>query len=117
MGTRVIDRVTVTSLAPAAITTAAAYGATTDTIVDLRGLKDKALLVKNTHAANSLTYTVLGSLNDGVSYDLVIKADTAVAGLAQDLFRNADYVTHWKIRVRDTVAASNGIASLQLAAI
>ncbi len=117
MGVRVIQPVQVLSLSPLAITTANAYDAATDTIVDLRGMKDKALLVKNTHAANGITYSVLGSLNDGSSYDLTIKADTAVAAVSQDLFRNADYVTHWKIRVKSTVAAAHGTAALQIAAI
>ena len=115
MGRSKIDHVAAMSLTPAAITTTDAAEDATDFLVDMRGMLDKAVLVKNT-GANSLTYSIFGSLNDGASYDIAVKAETAVGAAAQNLYRDSDYYTHWKIRVRSTGGGSPGTAEYQIAA-
>lgn len=82
----------------------AAYDATTDTVLDIGGLKEKALMVKNSGGA-AATYTILGSLNDGLSYDFVVKADTVVNAAALDTYRDSVYYTHWKVRVKGVGSA------------
>ena len=105
---RVTTPITALTLVPAAITTIDAYDATTDTIVDLRGMKTKGILVQNTGGTNSLTYTILGSYDDGVAYDIVAKTDTAVAHGAQSNTTITDYYSHFQIRVKSTTGSTAG---------
>lgn len=106
MATQHIDHVLAAEKNQAGIVPIAAYDATTDFIVDCRGLNQRALLVLNT-GGNSLTYTILGSLDSGAAYDLVIKGDTAVLSAAQDLTRDTtNYCTHWKVRVKAAAATT-----------
>jgi hypothetical protein len=113
MATQTIDAILAADALKAGIVPLIAYDATTDFTLDLRGVKEKALLVINT-GANTATYTVLGSLDAGASYDLVVKADTPVLTAAQDLFRNSEYCTHWKVRVK---AAAATTATIKFAGI
>ncbi len=113
MATQTIDAILAADALKAGIVPTAAYATATDYIIDLRGIKEKALLVKNT-GANSLTYTILGSLDAGAAYDLVIKGDTVVATVSQDLTRDSTYCTHWKIRVK---AAAVTAATIKFAGI
>ena len=105
---RITTPITALSLVPAAIATADAYGSATDTIVDMRGMKTKGVLVQNTGGTNSLTYTILGSYDDGAAYDIVAKTDTVVAHGAQSNTTITDYYTHFNIRVKSTVAQTAG---------
>jgi uncharacterized protein YgiM (DUF1202 family) len=105
MSTQHIDPIIAADSLKAGIVPLAAYDATTDYVIDLRGVKEKALLVLNT-GANTVVYQVLGSLDAGAAYDLIVKADTNVLTAAQDLFRNSEYCTHWKVRVKAAAAST-----------
>jgi hypothetical protein len=117
MATYISDSVTVLSAAYTFAATLDAYDATTDTILDLRGMKEKLVLMKNTGGANGLTWTILGSVDDGVEYDIVVKADANVALSAQEIFRGSEYYTHWKVRVKSQVAGNPTSVKVKFAAI
>ncbi len=111
MSTRVIDPITCLAVT-AAYTPTAAYAAATDTVLDVRGMKEKVVMVKA--ATNTVTYTILGSIDDGANYDITVKADTAVTAGNQDIYRDSVYYTHWKVRVKAAAAAT---ATVKAAAV
>lgn len=112
MSTRVIDAITCLTVSKAGIVPLVAYDATTDQVIDVQGMKEKAVMVKA--AGNTVTYQILGSIDGGVEYDVVVKADTAVLAAAQDIYRDSVYYTHWKVRVKAAAAAT---ATVKAAAI
>ena len=113
MATWTNEAITSFSFVPAPISPLPAYGSTTDTIVDMRGMKEQGLLVKNT-GAGSLTYQINGSYDDGLTFDMPIQADTAVAPSAQNQFLGTSYYTHWQIRVK---SAATTTAQLKIVAL
>ena len=77
----------------------ATYDATTDTVIQIIGLNQKAVMIKNTGGA-ALTYSIIASLDRGIEYDLTERADTVVNSAAQDIYRFTEYYTHIKIRLK-----------------
>jgi hypothetical protein len=103
-------------------TALAAYSATTDWVIDIRGQNDKVVIVKNT-GAGALTYTILGSIDSpdlGLKgqadfipeWDLTHLGDTVVAPAASSIQKFPDYYTYILIRVKGV----GGIATTKIAA-
>lgn len=110
MSTRITDPITSFSIPPASVVPLAAYSPATDVIVDLRGMKSKGLLVKNT-GTNSITYQVNGSYDDGKTYDVVIQSDTVVAASTSSNYNDTDYATFWQIRTKASTASTSGTST------
>lgn len=100
----------------------AAYSATTDWIIDLRGMNDKVVIVKNS-GGSALTYTILGSIDSPdykvpeqdefvPEWDLTHLGDTVVAPAAMSIQKFSDYYTYLCIRVKGV----GGISVIKIAA-
>ena len=122
MGTYVMDPISSFTDKRGPTTALAAYSATTDWIIDLRGQNDKVVIVKNTGAA-ALTYTILGSIDSPdykvpeqtefvPEWDLTHLGDTVVAPAAMSIQKFPDYYTYILIRVKGV----GGIATTKVAA-
>lgn len=86
-------------------------------IIDLQGIKEKSLQIKNTGGANGLSWQILGSLDGGANYDVAVKASANVAFGAVEFYNSSVYCTHWKVQVKDQVGGSHTTASVKLAGI
>ena len=117
MATRITDAVTSTSIVPVTFTTADAYAANKSVVLDIRGLKEKNVLIKNTGNTNALTWSILGSLDDGASFDIQVQADTSLAHSAQVLFSSSVYYTHYTIQVKSAGSSSPTTAVIKFAGI
>lgn len=98
------------------ITALAAYNDSTSLILDIRGMNDKAIIVKNT-GAGALTFRILGSIdsreNGGtLEWDETQLGDTVVAPAAQSAQRFDTYYNYLKIQVKDV----GGVAVIKAAA-
>jgi hypothetical protein len=73
-------------------------------ILDARLLKDKLLHIKNTHAANSLTYKLLACIDPNLWTELV--AATPLAATVEAITPSAVAWAYYKLQVISTVAAT-----------
>ena len=115
--TRVIDPITVMCLNPVSLTTKDAYDATTTVIMDVCGMKGKTILVKNIDVANSLTWKISGSIDNGHEYDYAVKTEAVVASAAKESTVISDYYTHLKLEFKSTVGAAPARFVVKAAAI
>lgn len=94
----VIDNFTTVWCRWGPITALAAYDVDTSIDIDVRSLKGKVLLIKNTGAAQ-MTYDILASIDDGVEFDIIHKGATTVAAAAQSLVEFENHYTNIRIEV------------------
>ena len=111
MSVRVITPITALSVVYSPVVGLNAYDASADAVVDLRGMRDKVVVVKETGGSSGITYTILGSVDDGASYDLTVKSDTAISAGSLATFRTTDYYTHWTIRAKATSGGVYGTST------
>ncbi len=84
---------------------------TTNSYVDLGTIWDKSpfrevtILIMNL-GANSLTYKLIGSIDFGVTFDVPLTSDVAVAGTVNSPELVNIPVTHIKIQVKATTGSS-----------
>ena len=116
MSTRVIDPVLTVELTTSSVTTLDAYDASTSQVLEVRGLKDKAFVIKNT-GSKTLTWNMLGSIDGGVAYDVAIKADADILTTAYEYYRLTDYYTHVKIQMKSKLAGNPTTAVVKLAGL
>jgi hypothetical protein len=104
------------------ITPGVTYDASTDMVIDVRGMNRKDILIKNA-GATGITYTILASLDDvnlhntpesfptwderitqkmtnNIEYDVVHTADTALGATSQVILAFTNLYTFLKIRVK-----------------
>jgi len=117
MSTRIFDPITAVSYVAPVVTTADAYSDVTSVILDVRGLKDKAFVMKNTGAANALSWKILGSVDDGVEYDIAVKSEADVALSSYEYYRLTDYYSHLKIQIKSKVAGNPTTAIVKFAGL
>lgn len=87
------------------------YDPTTTWNVDIRSYGSKVMLVKNSGTA-PLTFTVLGSIDDGAEYDITELADTTVAAGGQYLYKFDSHYTDVSIQIKGV----GGIGLIKFAA-
>lgn len=117
MSTGKYDAVMATSYVAPPVITLNAYDATTSVIIDLRGYKEKNILVMNTGLANGLTWNILASIDDGKNYDVALKANANVAFSAQELYSSSVYYTHWMVQIKSQASGFPTTAQVKLCAI
>lgn len=116
MPTRVIDPILAVSLVSDPVTTVDAYGDATSVVLDVQGLKDKALVIKNT-GTKTLSWKLLGSIDGGAEYDVTVKAEADVLSAAYEYYRFTDYYTHLKVQLKSKLAANPTTVVVKLAGL
>jgi len=98
----------------AATTTTNAYVAL-DTI-DLRGRMNCVIRVNNTHAANSILYKILGSV-DGTNFDISIQTEATITGTSSATVNKSStvYVPYAKIYIKSAVDNTHGTVTATFA--
>ncbi|HET6456646.1 MAG TPA: hypothetical protein VFI02_19775 [Armatimonadota bacterium] len=86
--------------------------------LDIRGMNDKAILLKNTGSVNPMDYQILASIDAVTSpadatYDITHKASTSVAKSDQAFEEFANYYNFIRIQIKSALGAS---AELKVAA-
>ncbi len=79
----------------------------------VQGLKTKALYF--TAATKDLSVQILGSLNGGSTYPIIVEASFAVATATPVKKQITDYYTNLKVQCKPAVADQHGTLSTQLA--
>lgn len=79
--------------------------------LDIRGVNDKSILIKNTGATNPLDYQIMASLDavdrpGDATYDIVHKSSTSVAKQTQALEKFPDYYNFLRIQVKSALGSS-----------
>jgi hypothetical protein len=87
------------------VTPLVAYDASTSIVLDIQGMNNKAILIKNT-GGNSLDWRILGSFDGGATYDLTEKAEVALASTTNELYRFTNDYTHIKIDIKSTAGTT-----------
>lgn len=73
-------------------------------ILDARLLKDKVFHIKNTHAANGLTYKLLACIEPSLWTEVVVAAPLAAG--AEAITISTAVWAYYKLQVKSTVAAT-----------
>lgn len=75
-------------------------------ILDARLLRDKVFHIKNTHAANSITYKLLACIDPSLWTEIVPAAPLAAS--AEAITTSTAVWAYYKLQVKSTVAATAG---------
>jgi len=111
------DAIMATAFTAAPVTTIDAFDPTTGTTFDLRGYKEKVLMIVNT-GSNGLTWNLLGSIDDGVTFDIQVLPNSNVAAGTTTLpYRDSNYVTHWLVQMQSETSGNPTTAFAKFAAI
>lgn len=102
-------------LSPVAQATVNAYADVAGSIIDTVERETLAIVLQNTHGANSLDWKVLGSI-DGITY-VEVQAEATLAFGAVGTYSVAKAVYRfYKVQVKATVAGSQAEATVNLIA-
>src|ERR1700721_1498682 len=70
------------------------------------GAKTVTIYVTNTGGANSATFQILGSVDDGANFEAVVVASAPIATGVTVVSHITDYYTQLKVQIKATVASS-----------
>lgn len=107
--TQILETLAPVSVAPANQTSADAYADVIGSKIDAEGKTRVVYTIYNAHAANSITWKVLASLDDTTYIE--IEAEAALAAVtAASWVANATETSYryFKVQVKSTVGAAHG---------
>jgi hypothetical protein len=99
------------------VTTLDAYDTTTTQEVEIRGFKTKTIVVVNSGATNGLTWSVLGSVDGGLNYDITVNSGGNIAASSIASFQDTGYYTHLAFQLKSQSSGSPTTAYIKFAAL